>query len=230
MVITNNDKAMKIILIILCVIVLGFLIHYEYLKKRYDKAIILLNYELKLNEAIKTYDELIKKDFTKYFTNLKVVFDCITNLSNFNTQNVLEIIEKHDKKFRGNINVLFMRYGFIFLSYVYSDQKNKAKKAYKDVLKMKGIKIKGQKFVAVFNFDFLKALNYYIENDFKKALQTINLIDTSYMNNRELLEFHYFKYLIYKKLKLEDKESLKYIKENNNDFKYLERLGYESKL
>lgn len=204
--------------------------HYEYLKRYYDQAIILLNYDLKLNEAIKTYDILIKKDFTKYFTNLKAVFDCITYLSQFKGQKVLEIIEKNDKKFRGNVNVLFMRYGFIFLSYIYENQKNKAKKAYKDILKMKDIKIKGQKFVAVFNFDFLKALNYYIENDFKKAYNTINEIDTSYMNNRELLEFHYFKFLIYKNYGKEDKESLEYVLINNNDFNYLERMGYESKL
>lgn len=223
--VNSQLKTFIIIILILCSLVLSY---YEYLNYIYHQAIINLNHKLNLNCAI-NYFNILRKDRTKYTKDLLVIGDILVGLSLFKTDQVIELINKNDYQFRGNLDSLMLRNCLLFLAYSYGNQRNKAKNIFKEIQKLKDFKIKNKKIAPLFNYQLLLSIYYYLENNHKKAQREIIGCDTTLMNHRELLEYYYFRYLISLGNQKEDQESLNYLTQYNNDFKYLEKIN-ESRL
>lgn len=59
----------------------------------------------------------------------------------YNSPEVISIINNNNKIFRGDLDQLFIRNVSLFLAYVEAGNRTAAKKAYPDVIKLKGTKI-----------------------------------------------------------------------------------------
>lgn len=172
-------------------------IYYEYLKYLYRKAIISLNDDCDLSEALKNYDLLQKYDYLKGFEKERIVFDCLINLTTFNTDKVIKMVGENPKIFKANPDQLLLGNGLLFLAYAYGFQKSKAEKAYFEINKLKGVK----KITPIYNLNVIDGIYHYMANDYKKALQAFSKVNTTYMNNRECAEYYYFYSLLAKDLK-----------------------------
>lgn len=175
---------------------LGVAVYYEHLKYLYYKAIISLNNNCDLTEAVKIFDTLQKRDYLKGFEKERIIFDCLINLTNFDTDKVIQLVKDNPKIFKANPNQLLLGNGLLFLAHAYGFQRKKAEKAYPEVIKVSKIK----KITPIYNLNVIDGIYHYMANDHKKALQSFSSVDISYMNNRECAEFYYFYALLAKAL------------------------------
>lgn len=166
----------------------------EYLSYLSDKAIKTLNYKCNPEEAKTIYDQLQKLDFFKSYKKRRILFDLLYHLALLNSNQAIALIENHDKFFRSSLDALFIRDTSLFIAYIQSDQKGKAKRIYPDILRLKDRKVKGKKLSSLYHWDELEALYQYISNHPDKACQIYQDINMSYMNNKEKSQVFFFYY------------------------------------
>lgn len=195
--------AVKIAYIAITIIFLTIAVFAEYLEYLSEKAIKALNYECNPEKAKEIYDKLQKFDFFKSYKNNRILFDTIYNLAIYEPNTAIKLIQDNDKYFRLNIDALLIRNVSLFIAYVESNNKTQAKKAYPEIIKLKGGKVKGKKLSPLYNWDELEALHYYISNDFDKACKAYKNVNPLYMNNKEKTQY----YLFYYKSLLQNKET-----------------------
>ena len=187
-----DNTGTRITYIVITVVMLSVVLFYEYLQYHYEQAIAALNYECDPEKSKALFDSMQKKDIVHAYRNQRVIYDVLYNLSKYQPDEVIRIIESNDKIFRGEIDQLLIRNASLFLAHIEANNKTAAKKAYPEVLKLKGTKIKGKKLSALYSWEELEALNYYISNDFKKAIKSYEAVKTNYMNNRQLTQYYYY--------------------------------------
>ncbi len=178
--------------IAITVIMLSVAIFYEYLQYHFEQAIKALNYECDPKKSKSIFDAMQKKDIAHAYKNQRIIYNVLYDLAMYQTEDAINLIQSNDRIFRGDIDQLLIRNASIFLANIEADNKTAAKKAYPDVIKLKGAKVKGKKLAALYNWDELEALNYYISNDFKKAVSTYEKVQTNFMNHRELTQYYYY--------------------------------------
>lgn len=197
-----TSPSVKLAYAAITIIFLTIAIFAEYLEFLSEQAIKALNYECNPEKAKAIYDKLQKFDFFKSYKNNRILFDTIYNLAIIEPNNAIKLIQENDKYFRANIDALLIRNVSLFIAYVESNNKTQAKKAYPEIIKLKGAKVKGKKLSPLYNWDELEALYYYISNDFDKACKTYKNVNIAYMNNKEKTQY----YLFYYKSLLQNKE------------------------
>ena len=191
-VITANTTTAKITYSVLAFIMLAVVIYYEYLQYQYEQAIKALNYDCDPEKGKLIFDNLQKRDLVHGFKNQRVIYDVLYNLAMYNSPEVISIINNNNKIFRGDLDQLFIRNVSLFLAYVEAGNRTAAKKAYPDVIKLKGTKIKGKKLAKLYNWDELEALHYYVLGDNKKAVTSYEKVNPAFMNNREATQYYYY--------------------------------------
>lgn len=184
----------KIAYIAITVIFLSVYVYVEYLEYLSERAIKTLNNECNPEKAKAIYDKLQKINFFKSYKNNRILFDAIYYLAIYEPQNTIKLLQDNDKYFRSNIDALFIRNVSLFIAYIESGNKTQAKKAYPDIIKLKGSKVKGKKLSPLYNWDELEALHFYISNDFDKACKTYRKVNISHMNNKEKTQYYLFFY------------------------------------
>ena len=186
----SNDAQTAYIAI--TVIMLSVAVFYEYLQYHFEKAIKTLNYECDPEKSKMIFDSMQKKDPVHAFKNQRVIYDVLYNLAEYQYDDAIRLIQSNDKIFRGDIDQLLIRNVSLFLAHIEANNKTAAKKAYPEITKLKGAKVKGKKLASLYNWEELEALNYYISNDYKKAVSTYEKVQTDFMNSRELTQYYYY--------------------------------------
>lgn len=197
--ITNApDMSVKLVYFAITVFFLFFAIYSEYLEYIYENAIKALNYKCDPELAINYFNKVNKLDFMKSYKKNRILFDNIYYLAIYEPNKAIELINKNDSYFRANIDALFIRNVSLFIAYIELNNKTQAKKAYPEIIKLKGVKVKGKKLSPLYNWQELEALDYYISNDFEKACKSYESVNISYMNNKEKTQYYlyYYKSLI----------------------------------
>lgn len=192
LIVKADNTGTKITYIAITIIMLSVVLFYEYLQYHYEQSIKALNYDCDPAKSKEIFDALQKKDIVHAYRNQRVIYDVLYNLSVYRPDEAISIIESHDKIFRGDIDQLLIRNVSLFLAHIEANNKTAAKKSYPEALKLKGTKIKGKKLAALYSWEELEALNFYISNDYKKAVKSYETVKTNYMNNRELTQYYYY--------------------------------------
>lgn len=176
----------------------------EYLRILYHRMIRSLNWECDPKKAQLYYHKLKKRDIFKSYQRALLIFDLLYYQDLNQPYTCIQILEKNQKVFRSSLDYLFIRNFTYFYSYYQLNNRTKMKKYYPEVMKMKGIKIKGHKVSPLYNWEFIEGLYLFCLKDYKKSIRAFQNVNTQNMNNRELSQY----YLAFGKAyrELQDKE------------------------
>lgn len=194
LILKTQDIKVKALYLAITLIMLSVAMFAEYLKYQYHLAIKALNMECDPENAVTIFNHLQKKDIFRSYKNDRILFDLLYYVATFDSERILKHLETYDKQFRSSIDMLFIRNVSTFQAYVYANNKTQAKKWYPEIVKLKDAKVKGHKIAPIYHYTELEALFYYMSNDYQKALKNYKLVNTAYMNNKELTQFYLYQY------------------------------------
>ena len=186
---TNNVH--KLMYGLLLVIPLGFALWSEHLKSLYQKAIHQLAFDLDPTLASQTYDELIKKDKANAYKNSRIIFDVLVNLDQLQLDKVKTLLSSNEKFFHSSLDQLLIYHYVTFMVAFLTNDVTTAKDEYKRMERMKDTKVKGMKVSPLFNWDFLLGMYQFMRKDVKQSINTLNSVNTTYMNPRECAQYYY---------------------------------------
>lgn len=190
--------SVKIVYSFITIVFLSIAVFSEYLEYLSESAIKALSYECNPEKALILYNKIDRLDFFRSYRKNRVLFDTLYNLAIYEPKSAIDLILNNDKYFRSNIDALFIRNVSLFIAYIEMDNKTQAKKAFPDIIKLKGAKVKGKKLSPLYSWEELEALHHYISNEYDKAVRSYQTVNTKYMNNKEKTQvyLYYYKSLI----------------------------------
>lgn len=200
----------KILYIGIMVVFMSICILSEYLRFLFRKAIKALNMECHPSKAIEYCDKVKKYDiFHSYATTIKLFYLLIYK-DQGNPEACLQILEENQKLFKQNIDYLLIRNYNEFYCAFMLNQHGKLKKAYPEVIRMKGAKVKGAKVSPMYSWEEIEGVYYLGIKDYKKSRNAFKSVNTKFMNNRELSHF-YYEYALLEIAMNNKKEAMEYL-------------------
>ncbi len=153
----------------------------EYLKMLYNEALWYLNFKLDTKTATELYDKLIKKDIFKIYEKDRGLFDTMIALENNKPKEVLSIIEKNDKKFSANVEMLLIKCYYQMRAYLLLDQGQKLNVVYNDVKNIEKMKKRPN----IFQYDELDAIHKLAIKQNGEAYNLFKKVNMQNMNPKE---------------------------------------------
>lgn len=181
----------KICYLIIIGAILGIALWSEYLRHLYQKAIRLLNMEGTPVEAKQQFDELIKKDIFKGYRKTVLIFDTLYYADQLQPNECLNTLEKDHKFFHSSLDNLLVYDYTKFYAYFLLNNHTKTKQQYERVMKLKDVKVKGNKISPLYNWEFIEAIYQFACKDYKKSLKAFQNVNPKNMNHRELMHYYY---------------------------------------
>jgi hypothetical protein len=213
----KQEKAFDAIMyILLLVFFISFALLHEYLTFVFKKSIYALTVSANAEEAINEIQSLIKYDVFKSYAVSIFMFKCLAYLDQNQPNKVLELTQT-DKLPKSSRDVVLMKNYAIFRAYVLLNNKTKMKKAYKDLIELKNIKIKGKKLSPLFSWDDIEAEYEWMMGDNKKALSHLAKSNVNVMNQREKAQHYFLLGCVY--------QNLNRSSEAREQFKLVQALG-----
>lgn len=201
-ILSTSSLIMKGFIAVFSVIVLAITIYYDYLKRQYyelQKALI-MSESVIATQTLR--DGFIKKDTFKGFKDSILLFDVLFSLDNNQPELTLQLLEENDRFFRSSLDMLLVKKYSAFKAYTLLENRSQSKKAYDELVKLRETNLnKSKKMNLLYNWDQIEALNLGFNlHKYSQALKLYNQVNTSKMNNRELLHLNVEKRWIGKQL------------------------------
>lgn len=164
---------------------------FEYLKLIYEKMIYALTVECNLEQAKCLKETLNKKDWLRGFNKSIIIFDTLLLLDEGRYSDCLAHLKEHQTFFRSTLDYLFIYYHTQMQCYYFLNEFETLNDVLKSLNKLKQADKKQLR--GLFNWHEIDGVNYFSQNRNRKSYDTLNLIDSAYLNNRELTYILYMK-------------------------------------
>lgn len=164
---------------------------FEYLKMIYEKMIYALTVDCNLDKAKFLKEKLKKQDLFHGFNKSLLIFDALLLLDEGKYSNCLNHLQKNQTFFRSSLDYLFIYYHTRMQCFYFLNDFDRLNEVLKDLNKLKHTDKKQLR--GLFNWNEIDGVNYFSQNRNKKSYDTFNLIDSTYLNNRELTYVLYMK-------------------------------------
>lgn len=186
-----KDGINIIILFILCFIALCLCLYKEYLNYYYLLALYELNYEIKPEKALETFERVIQKDITHTYEKDRGLFDVMvaSNLKQYDK--VIELIKKDEDKFNSSVEMLLVKDYFLMKAYAANHKTKESLGLFNDVKSMEKMKKRPEPI----QFEMYYGLHYLCIDNLNKAFDHFSKVDRTRINpkeNKELLEYLVF--------------------------------------
>ena len=203
----------KTTLLLLSIVILGVALYSEYLKFLYRKAIKTITIDLDPERAKHEFDDLLKKDVFHAYKNDKKIFYTLYYMDQMQYRECLDSIKENYKFFHSSPDqLLIYHYTNFYCSFMLKDIST-AQSEYKKLERMKNTKVKGAKVSPLYNWEFMEAIYLVSRKEYKQAFNVFKNVNTSNMNNREIVQYYYqFAQLCFK------------MKEKNLQMHYIEEI------
>ena len=189
-IVNTNKTSYKIMYLILLIVILGFALYSEFLKHLYEKAIKQLAYDCNPKQATQTFDFLMTKDFAHAYRNSRILFDTLCAMDELNIETTKRLLATNDKFFHSTLDqLLIYHYSQFFIAFLSNDEAT-GKIEYQKIIRMKESKVKGMKVSPLFNWDQLDGMYQFMRQDIKQSINLLKKVDTTYMNPREMVQYH----------------------------------------
>lgn len=169
------------------IILLGTLF-YEYLKHIYNKMIVALTIECDQIKYNQLKEKLIKLDIFKGFKQSFIISDTLYYIDCKNGDKLLDILNKNENFYRGNLDYLLIYQHSLFSAYCLLNNRSQAKKSFDSLNKLRQTNQRRRKKVMklLYNWDEIDGqYQLYVHHDPKKALSYFNNVKTNKLNPRE---------------------------------------------
>ncbi len=200
----------------LLVFFIGFALLYEYLNFVFKKSIYALTIKCNAEQGLTELSALIKYDLFKSYSVSVFMFRCLAYIDMNQPNQVLATLEP-DRVPKSSRDVTLMKNYALFRASVLLNNKTKMKKAFRDLIELKTIKVKGKRLSPLFSWDDIEAEFEYMMGDHKKSLSHLNKSNVNAMNQREKVQHYYQLGCVYRELKRTS--------EARENFKLVQALG-----
>lgn len=199
LILSNDSLIGAVLLIFLIIIFLGITLLHEYLNFLYKSAIYYLTKEGNPIQGIKQISRVQKLDLLKSYSGSIYMFYNLAYLDMNEPLEALALIDQTDVSAM-NKDATLIKYYTNFRANLLLDNRTKTKQAYKKLVEIKDLKIKGKKFSPLFAWNDIHAEFEIMMNNSKKAIAQLSKSPVENMNNREKAHHHYLYGLAYKQL------------------------------
>lgn len=188
---TAEKISQKILFGILFLFILFFALYAEYLRHLYHEAIKTIAFDALPQKGLNQFDELLKKDLFKSYKSPKVIYDTLYKADMLDPDGLLKTLQENEKYFHQSIdNLLIWHYNQFYANFLLGNNRI-AQDEYTKIIRMKDVKVKGQKLSPLYNWEFIDALYQFSRKDYKKSFNCFKKVNTQNMNNREKLHYYY---------------------------------------
>lgn len=171
------------LVMIACIAIFICALYYEYLKYLYNDALYTLNFLLNPSLAEQKYRYLCKRDVFKTYEKNSGIFEVMLSIEQGEPKEALQLIEKNEKKFRTNVELLIVMYYYQIRAYLMLGNTKKVNEVYNNVKLIEKMKKKPN----IISYLELKGLHELSLGNRENAYNCFKQVNITKMNPKEAL-------------------------------------------
>lgn len=181
----------RALIVIILILVLGFNIHYDYLKHKLNIIMNDISSAKPHQETQEKIDQLTKIDKLKGIESSLIIPQVLLYLDANKPQEALDHIDKNQSFFTSKPDYLLIRNFSNFKAHSLMANTNKTLESYSELKKIKTSNFKSKHMNLLYNWDEIEALQLMSIKKYKQALQLLLKIDDKYFNPREKVHLYH---------------------------------------
>ena len=191
MMIKTTSMVNRVFIFITLLLVLGFNIHYDYLK--YKLNIIMKNIALAKSyiQTQQKIDHLNRIDKLNGVKTSLYIPQVLLFLDGNKPQEALDFMEKNHKFFTSKPDYLLIKNFTIFKAHSLMANTSKTLASYSELKKMKESNFKSKHMNLLYNWDEIEALQLMSVKKYRQALELLLKINDNYLNPREQVHLYH---------------------------------------
>lgn len=195
-----DNPSYGILIILVLVVVLGFNIHYDYLKIKLNKVMAMIANADNANDIYEEITKIKSKDRLKGLQDSFVIPEILLSLDDNNPKLTLDLISSNMDFLKSKPDYLLIYRFATFKAFSLIGNSSKTLEAYNELILLKESNFKSKHMSLLFNWDEIYGINLMTLKKWKQAESVLNSINTNYFNNRELIQLNNELRLVYNRL------------------------------